>query len=349
MLFGLDIQKRKRRLTLMNASAVEKAAASSDRTLEDVAWAVVLESPKQLSLTQLPIDPPGPGDVVVETEWSAISTGTERLLYEGRMPQFPGMGYPLVPGYESVGRIRAVGAEVRGEARVGQRVFVGGARCFGAVRGLFGAAAARLVVPAARVVPVDESLGEKGVLLALAATAYHALHASGARAPDLIVGHGVLGRLLARLAVIDFPEAPTVWERNAVRAAGALGYAVVDPAEDKRRDYRSIYDVSGDGSLLDDLIARLAPGGEVVLAGFYTEPLRFAFAPAFMREARLRVAAEWKPDDLRAVVERVADGRLSLDGLITHRRDVVEAPDAYRTAFGDSTCLKMVLDWRSHA
>ena len=33
----------------------------------------------------------------------------------------------------------------------------------------------------------------------------------------------------------------------------------------------------------------------MVLAGFYAEPVRFAFPPAFMREARLRIAAEWKP------------------------------------------------------
>ena len=38
-----------------------------------------------------------------------------------------------------------------------------------------------------------------------------------------------------------------------------------------------------------------------MLAGFYSEPLSFAFPPAFMREARLRVAAEWKPSDLIAV------------------------------------------------
>jgi bacteriochlorophyllide a dehydrogenase len=44
--------------------------------------------------------------VVVDVEWSGISTGTERLLFTGRMPPSPGMGYPLVPGYESVGRVR---------------------------------------------------------------------------------------------------------------------------------------------------------------------------------------------------------------------------------------------------
>jgi bacteriochlorophyllide a dehydrogenase len=41
----------------------------------------------------------------------------------------------------------------------------------------------------------------------------------------------------------------------------------------------------------------------------------------------------------------VADGLLSLDGLITHRAAAGDAPDAYRTAFEDSHCLKMVLDW----
>jgi 3-hydroxyethyl bacteriochlorophyllide a dehydrogenase len=40
-------------------------------------------------------------------------------------------------------------------------------------------------------------------------------------------------------------------------------------------------------------VSRLAPGGEIVLAGFYDEPLSFTFPPAFMREARFRIAAQW--------------------------------------------------------
>ncbi len=309
--------------------------------------AVVVEEPERLALARLPLAPPGDEDVVVDVEWSGISTGTERLLYSGRMPHFPGMGYPLVPGYESVGRVAAVGPRAR--HRVGERVFVPGARCFGPVRGLFGGAAARLVVPAARATPVAETLGERAVLLALAATAYHALAAPGARRPELIVGHGVLGRLLARLVAGDGGEPPVVWERNPARAGGADGYRVLDPADDPRRDYRAIYDASGDASLLDALIARLAPGGEseVVLAGFYSAPLSFSFPPAFMREARIRVAAEWRDPDLAAVKARVESGALSLDGLITHRSAATEAAQAYRTAFDDPACLKMVLDWRT--
>jgi 3-hydroxyethyl bacteriochlorophyllide a dehydrogenase len=309
--------------------------------------AVVLEHPERLVLSRLDLAPPGDEDVVVEVEWSGISTGTERLLWSGRMPPFPGMGYPLVPGYESVGRVSAVGT--RAHARLGDRVFVPGARCFGAVRGLFGGAASRLVVPGAKVVAIDERLGEQGVLLALAATAYHAAAGAGARQPDLIVGHGVLGRLLARLALVAGAEPPVVWERKPERAQGAAGYRVIHPDEDPRRDYRAIYDVSGDASLLDTLIARLGGGGEIVLAGFYSEPMSFAFPPAFMREARIRVAAEWRAPDLVAVKALAESGQLSLDGLITHREVAAEAESAYRTAFSDPACLKMILDWRACA
>ena len=183
----------------------------------------------------------------------------------------------------------------------GQRVFVPGAKCFGEVRGLFGASASRLVVPAKRVVPIDHGLGDRGILLALAATAYHAIAARGATAPDCIVGHGVLGRLLARISIAVRNDPPTVWEKNPARVGGATDYGVIDPEHDTRRDYQSIYDVSGDANLLDSLIGRIAPGGEIVLAGFYSERLSFSFPPAFMREARLRVAAEWQPSDLVAI------------------------------------------------
>ncbi|WP_144185298.1 chlorophyll synthesis pathway protein BchC [Elioraea rosea] len=307
--------------------------------------AVLLKAPQELALSRLPLVDPGEDDVVVDVEWSGISTGTERLLYTGRMPPFPGMGYPLVPGYESVGRV--VEAGPRAGRDVGARVFVPGARCFGPVRGLFGGAAQRLVVPGTKVRPIDERLEERGVLLALAATARHALAAPGAPLPELIVGHGVLGRLIARLVLALDGKPPTVWETNPVRADGAEGYSVVDPIEDERRDYRCVIDVSGDATILDTLVARLAPGGEVVLAGFYSDRLSFAFPPAFMREARLRVAAEWREGDIEAVTALIAEGRLSLDGLITHHEPAERADAAYRTAFGDPACLKMILDWRA--
>lgn len=306
--------------------------------------AIVLEQPGHLVLSDLVLDDPTENDVVVDIEWSGISTGTERLLWSGRMPHFPGMGYPLVPGYESVGRIIEAGRQ--SDAKVGTRVFVPGAKCFGDVRGLFGGASARVVLPGSRALPIDEALGENGVLLALAATAFHATCAQGTTQPQLIIGHGVLGRVLARLAVAA-GGAPVVWETNPERHSGAHDYAVVNPVDDPRRDYRVICDVSGDAGILNSLIQRMAPGGEIVLAGFYDEPLSFNFAPAFMREMRMRVAAQWQPSDLEGVKKLIETGRLSLDGLITHRAAPNDADRAYRTAFSDPRCLKMILDWRN--
>ncbi len=65
-----------------------------------------------------------------------------------------------------------------------------------------------------------------------------------------------------------------------------------------------------------------------------------------MREARLRIASEFTRTDSDAVTAMIADGLLSLDGLITNRAAASDAPEAYRTAFTDPSCLKMILDWR---
>ena len=309
--------------------------------------AVVLNGPLDLTVEHVALNAPGTGDLVIEISHSGISTGTEKLFYTGKMPPFPGMGYPLVPGYESAGEVVEAGADT-GFA-VGERVFVPGANCYGNVRGLFGGAAQRLVSAADRVTRIDSTLGAEGALLALAATARHAMAGPNKELPDLIVGHGVLGRLLARLTVAAGAPAPTVWEIDAERAKGAIGYDVVHPDADTRRNYRSIYDASGRADLVPELIGRIAKGGEIVLAGFYTDPISFAFPPAFMKEARFRVAAEWAREDLDATRDLINEGALSLSGLITHTAKAGDAPAAYATAFSDPACLKMILDWRGLA
>ncbi|WP_103333150.1 chlorophyll synthesis pathway protein BchC [Pseudotabrizicola formosa] len=310
--------------------------------------AVILSGPRKLGLGTVGLQAPAIGDLVVEVSHSGISTGTEKLFWSGTMPPFPGMGYPLVPGYESFGEV--VEAAPESGFRVGEYVFVPGANCFaGDVRGLFGGASRLLVTPAARVARMDRSMGAEGALLALAATARHALAGFNTALPELIIGHGTLGRLLARLTIAAGAPAPTVWEVNPARRTGAHGYEVIDPAEDTRRDYKAIYDASGAKGLLDQLVLRLAKGGEVVLAGFYTEPVSFAFPPAFMKEARFRIASEWTADDLTATRVLIESGALSLSGLITHTRKAADATGAYETAFEDADCLKMILDWSGHA
>jgi 3-hydroxyethyl bacteriochlorophyllide a dehydrogenase len=308
--------------------------------LELRARAVLFEGNHAASLRTLTLKAPEAEDVVVDVFWSGISTGTERLMWAGEMPEFPGMGYPLVPGYEAVGRI------IRSDAapgRIGEIVFVPGARCFEDAYGLFGATASRLVVPAAKAYRLQLSDPREGVLLALAATAHHAI--SGGALPDLIIGYGVLGRLTTRL-VIALGGNPVVWEASPARREAA-DYPVIAPETDTRRDYVSICDMSGDANIIDQVLPHTAHGAELCLAGFYAARPSFSFPLAFRKEMRLRVAAEWRPSDLTAVAALVESGRLPLAGLITHVSPSENASGAYAQAFSDPSCLKMIIDWGS--
>ena len=235
----------------------------------------------------------------MDIAFSGISTGTERLLWQGRMPPFPGMGYPLVPGYEFGRPIVAAGPDCAG--RIGETVFVPGATCFGEIRGLFGGAASRLVVPAARALTIDPALGERGMLMALAATAQHAIAGGELPGPDRRPWRASAGCWRGWSWLRAAPP-PVVWETNPQRMDGAAGYQVVHPDADPRRDYRCICDASGDSGLLDTLIGRIAPGGEIVLAGFYADRLSFALPDglhAGSAVAGRRAMAAGRPGDRR--------------------------------------------------
>jgi len=307
--------------------------------------ALVMDCPGQLSLRSVQLESSDDSACVIDIERTSISAGTERLLWKGEMPMFPGMGYPLVPGYEAIGRVRSVGAD--SALSPGQLVFVPGCSAYSDVRGLFGAAAKKLIVNEQSVYPLQEQYQQEGLLMALAATACNIVRQGGAdRLPDLIVGHGVLGRLCARLAVALGARDLTVWETSDRRRDDARGYSVIHPDADDRGQYRCICDVSGDATLMDTLISSLSTGGLLVLGGFYSERLSFAFPPAFIKGLELRVAAEWRPDDMKKIASMVNAGMLPLDGLITHSAPVSDAVVAYAQAFDDPDCLKMMIDWR---
>ena len=129
----------------------------------------------------------------------------------------------------------------------------------------------------------------------------HRLHArAGARAgrrPDLIVGHGVLGRLLARLAVAAGGKPPVVWEKNpgARRRRRRLRASSI-PSDDERRDYRTIYDVSGDArdSRHADAAARARRRDRARRLLRRPLSLRVSRPPSCARRA-FRIAAQWRP------------------------------------------------------
>lgn len=170
------------------------------------ARALWIEAPRTAILRASPLAPPGQGEALVETLWSAVSRGTERLVFEGRAPrsewermrapfQEGAFSFPVKYGYCAVGRVAEGPAELLGRA-----VF-----CLHPHQD-------RFVAPVGMLRPVpDATPARRAALAANMETALNALWDSGAGPGDRIavIGAGVVGLLVAALAA-QLPGADVV-------------------------------------------------------------------------------------------------------------------------------------------
>ena len=304
-----------------------------------------------MALTRLPLDAPAAGDVVVETLWSGISAGTERLLFTGpdaaisrawAIRSFPATRASArwsrrarKPGSRSAPRsscpARAASAPVRGLHR---------RRRFASRRAGF----ARRAGPG-RARRKGRAAGAGGDRFPRAQRARRPATASSSSATACSAACSRASRSRSGGAP------PVVWEKNAARRArrGRLRGDVARTTTSAATT-ATIFDVSGDPR--DPRFARAAARRRAArsCSPASTIALSFAFPPAFMREARIRVAAQWREGDLAEVV-RARRSRAALARRPHHPSPPGGrgAPPAYPIAFDDPVCLKMVLDWRSRS
>ena len=84
---------------------------------------IYINGPYDVEIRDVPTPTPGPGEVLIKTQYTGISSGTEMMLYCGTFPNFKlkkwpqWTDYPVCPGYELVGTVVAIGqdAEVSGD------------------------------------------------------------------------------------------------------------------------------------------------------------------------------------------------------------------------------------------
>ena len=78
---------------------------------------IYINGPYDVEIRDVPIPTPGPGEVLIKTQYTGISSGTEMMLYCGTFPNFKlkkwpqWTDYPVCPGYELVGTVVAIGEE----------------------------------------------------------------------------------------------------------------------------------------------------------------------------------------------------------------------------------------------
>jgi threonine dehydrogenase-like Zn-dependent dehydrogenase len=165
------------------------------------AWEIV--APGVGRIVNESIAMPGPGDVVVQAEWGAVSPGSEMLAFSGGIPDELALddtqsslagraAYPLRYGYILVGRVAFCGDGVDTDLWLGRRVFA------------FHPHASHAVVPARALLPIPEGIHpEEATLYANTETAV-SLHWDGAILPGetvVVTGLGIVGLLVTAIAL----------------------------------------------------------------------------------------------------------------------------------------------------
>jgi alcohol dehydrogenase len=311
------------------------------------ARALYFTGPRAVRVRERPVPDPGPGEVRVRTERSAISTGTELLVYRDEIPAdveadetidaLDGtLSYPLQYGYAAAGTVTAVGREVDPDWE-GRRAFA------------FHPHASHFLATPADLVPVEYG-PRRAALLANAEAATNFVMDGRPRVGERVVvlGQGTVG-LLTTALFAQFPlETLVTVDRHARRRAvsEALGAdAAVESAaaaaEHLAGDGADItVEVSGDPDALGEAIDLTGYAGQVVVGSWYGSKTASLDLGGRFHRSHVRVrpsqvsrvdpdhADRWDKDRrLDVVRRRLAD--VDADRLVTHEFPVERAGEAY--------------------
>ncbi len=316
------------------------------------ARALWFTAPHTAKLLPERVPPPGPGEVRIKTIASAISHGTEMLVYRGEVPpdlplDLPTLAgsfaFPIKYGYASVGRVLDAGAGVE-HLSPGDPVFAHHPH------------QSAFVVPSDLPVRLPDGLDPTlGLFFANLETAINVVHDAPLRLGEtaLVFGQGIVGLLVtqllrlagaARVLVVD----PIEKRRTLALEAGAD--EALEPAEDLRerifartagRGADLAIEASSSGAALQAAVEAVAAEGTVVVASWYgTKPVTLSLGGHFHRgRVRLRssqvgrinpeIGARWDPARrTEAALDLLP--RLRLKELVSDSIPFEKAPDAYR-------------------
>ena len=315
------------------------------------AISVWLNQPRRVELRHEAVPDVGPNDVRVAAIASAISHGTEMLVFRGQVPDgleldLPTLrgsfAFPIKYGYASVGRVVETGAEVR-DLAIGDTVFVHHPH------------QSTYVVPAEMPIRLPDGLDpEVGVFLANVETATNIVLDAAPRLGERVAvfGQGVVGllitQLLRRTGVSLIMVVDPIAQRREL--ASQLGADVALAPEDvaagnihglsEEHGVDLAIEASGNAAALDQALGAVTFGGTVVVCSWYgTKPVPLMLGGAFHRRRLRMVSSQVSTIDgalqprwthaRRLALARDLLPRLDLSVLISHRFPVQHAAEAF--------------------
>lgn len=326
--------------------------------------AVQINGDGSITVDEIPMPELGPEEVVVKTDVSLISAGTETNGIKGRRKSPAPDAAPRTSGYAAAGTIVALGSEVT-EFEVGQRIIGMAGECYSHAD--YNVGQPMVTVPIPDGVSFDDA-----VMVCLAATSMQAVRRLD---PDFgcfyaVVGQGLVGQFAdqlirlsgGRVAAVDLDES-----RLAIALEHGAEIAINPKEQDLTATLREWAEGVGiDGSLIayggsaTEVMRQLsnaalkAPDGHqvgnmVIVGGITAEltgvPVAFGnmdikpssrTGPGYhdlayhMGQDYPRAYVRWTTRrNMAELLRRVADGSFRVGSLISHRFAIEDAADAY--------------------
>ncbi len=330
--------------------------------------AVVFIAPNQVAYREIECPEPGPEDVVVEVHHSWISNGTEGSFLRGErlsgdvawQPGDPAP-FPMVAGYQKVGRVRSVGSAVTRFAP-GDWVFASVSRVSGMFENKYAGHVSPSVCEQRSLMPLPsgrDPVAYSG--LVLTQVGYNC----GSRSPvqpgetAIVMGDGLVGQWAgqtlanrgAKVVMIGrhadrlarfrkYGQVILAGTDNGVAATQALGLGPV----------QVLVETAGSQRALSDWLPQMKRNGHMVIAGFYPRAGETNLLQALQQfrnhEISFDLVSGWTQPRLDETMRWIAEGRLETLGCISHRLPVERAAEAWALIETKrEPVLGVVLDW----
>lgn len=325
------------------------------------ALAVVFPEQGQIELQEIALPDPTDDDLLIRTEYSGISVGTERWALEGYRPE---VVYPLVTGYLGIGVVEAVGSQVEDFTR-GDRVHFKQTKLPEPYNlNWMGAHVSRAVVGSRADMAVTmpaEVEGPTATMVGLAGVSIRGTNMMKVRLHDtaLVTGQGMIGQAAAQILrargarVMTTDLMPTRVRLSEEWSADlALNVAEQDLAEAASQfapeGFDLIVDTTGSNEVVNQLWPLLKGLGQFLLQGWYPGQVSFNFQEVHQYRPTIYVTCSHDLGDIRLAAELEAQGSLHLAPLVTHNLPYQQAPEAFRALLqqGKEEFLGVVFDWR---
>jgi 3-hydroxyethyl bacteriochlorophyllide a dehydrogenase len=284
----------------------------------------------------------GPLDVMVRSVCSGLSSGTEGWLLADAFSWGGNLAYPVVPGYQRAGFVEAIGTEVK-NVRVGQRVAATTSRLEGSPRASWGGHVHFGVTECGEVFPLDDRVTfANAAQLIVAQVGLNAAERgqAGPGRTALVLGDGCIGQAAAQ-AVRALGSRVILAGHRAERLNLGLqsGASEILSTRDMRWKERLrcaedpvalVIDTVQNEDFLAGYVSFLPPRCDLVLSGFSPAGMTCDLGELQKREIGVLTVSGWTQARCRQVLEMMADGRMDMEGLLTHRLPASEGPEAFR-------------------